>query len=510
MGAYSSQLSGITQRLASARGRARLNFSFGVAAASVAAAGVGFLIAYAVPRLWPDSSLPATLAFGFFTALVVGALTAIFGWLVVILRSPGLPTLARAADAHFGVKERFSTALEINARLDAPSNPLIEALIRDAVRHAEVLDARTLVGWRLPRLVWALPVIAVLIVAAIYLLPAPGGSIESTEVAAAFDVEPLSAAEIDQLAVDIIRVAEIIEEQAEAHEDPFLAAVAQTLRSLGEDVMSENPPSRGDVMSQLAALSEYAEEATRNMIGNAQRIPDLLDALAQTVETPSEEAGASREEFGAAANAAAVPPEAMGATGYEEDLARPPDARGDRSVSAMVDDIIRTFETPMETVGGLRPEAPSGPVPLTPPNEPATADDEAATPLVADLLGSSDQANAGFSMLAGQGTQPLAGDNLMEMRLEFETDAQLVLDGMDNGAGQRVSMEVAPPTRFTEPANSSGQLPAVGWRAVPPTGIVHPFIAAFDSQVVRNYFAPDLKEESPAVPERPAPVPMVE
>jgi hypothetical protein len=149
-------------------------------------------------------------------------------------------------------------------------------------------------------------------------------------------------------------------------------------------------------------------------------------------------------------------------------------------------------------------------VPLTPPNEPATADDEAATPLVADLLGSSDQANAGFSMLAGQGTQPLAGDNLMEMRLEFETDAQLVLDGMDNGAGQRVSMEVAPPTRFTEPANSSGQLPAVGWRAVPPTGIVHPFIAAFDSQVVRNYFAPDLKEESPAVPERPAPVPMVE
>lgn len=511
MGAYSTQLSGITLRLAAARGRARLNLGFAVLAASLGAAATGFLIAYTVPRVWPNTPLPTTLAFGVFTALVVGALTAIFGWLMIILRSPGLPALARAADVHFGVKERFSTALEVSSRPDGPTSPLIEALIRDAVRHVELLDARILVKWKTPRLAWSLPVLALMIAAAIFLLPAPEGSIQTADLAVTFEAAPLSAAELEQLSVDIVRVAEIIEEQAEVHQDPFLAAVAQTLRSLGEDVVSDTPPSRGEIMSQLAALSDYASEATKTMIGNAQRIPDLLDALAETVETPPGEGGASRDQFGAAANAAAVPPEQMGATGYEEEAYLTIDlTRRGRSVSATVDDIIRTFETPLETVGGLRPDAPSGPVPLAPPTEPATADDEAAAPLVADLLGSSDQANAGFSLLAGQGTQPLAGDDLMEVRLEFETDAQLVLDGMDNGAGQRVSMDVAPPTRFTEPANASGELPTVGWRAVPSAGIIHPFIAVFDSRVVRNYFQPDAKIDTPVVPQRPAPVTMVE
>ena len=35
-------------------------------------------------------------------------------------------------------------------------------------------------------------------------------------------------------------------------------------------------------------------------------------------------------------------------------------------------------------------------------------------------------------------------------------------------------------------------------------------VAVFDSRVVRNYFQPDAKVEATVVPERPAPVPMVE
>ena len=84
---------------------------------------------------------------------------ALVGFLIGGWRKPGLAETARWVDVKQHLKERMSTALEFSA--DDHSGTWRELVMHDAASHAQEIDARKLVPFRLPKLTrWALLVLA--------------------------------------------------------------------------------------------------------------------------------------------------------------------------------------------------------------------------------------------------------------------------------------------------------------------------------------------------------------
>src|ERR1041384_5078540 len=84
---------------------------------------------------------------------------ALVGFLIGGWRKPGLAETARWVDVKQHLKERMSTALEFSG--DDHSGTWRELVMHDAASHAQEIDARKLVPFRLPKLTrWALLVLA--------------------------------------------------------------------------------------------------------------------------------------------------------------------------------------------------------------------------------------------------------------------------------------------------------------------------------------------------------------
>jgi hypothetical protein len=117
---------------------------------------VGALISLLLAGAWHLLPLPAWLRIAAPLAplpcMVAGLL--IGGW-----RRPALSQIARWVDDHQHLKERLSTALEVAAQPNV--SPWRDLVLADASRHAQGLDARRLVAFRLPKATrWALLLLA--------------------------------------------------------------------------------------------------------------------------------------------------------------------------------------------------------------------------------------------------------------------------------------------------------------------------------------------------------------
>ncbi|HVY72115.1 MAG TPA: hypothetical protein VHH73_19430, partial [Verrucomicrobiae bacterium] len=113
------------------------------------AAGSCWLLAVLIYKLLPVSPVIFYYAGGLAAACVAGGFLS--GW----WRANTLPETARWLDSQKRLEERLSTALEV-AKQEKASN-WRDLIIRDAARHAEGLDVRGLLPYRLPGISrWAL------------------------------------------------------------------------------------------------------------------------------------------------------------------------------------------------------------------------------------------------------------------------------------------------------------------------------------------------------------------
>lgn len=129
-----------------------------------------------------------------------GALTLVTSLLLAWRRTPDLPATARLAERHFGLDERLSTSLEVDAL-----NPLAAALRRDAQAHAAQLRPRRLVRLR-PTLRQASALLggATLLLLSL-LLPLPAASARLLAGPAARPVPPAGAAGTALAAPEFLR-----------------------------------------------------------------------------------------------------------------------------------------------------------------------------------------------------------------------------------------------------------------------------------------------------------------
>jgi len=251
-------------------------------------------------RLLREEFLALMVATAIFVPLISGLVA--FLWQMRTLES------ARYFDRLFGLNERVSTALEINAQMGSASSELIQRQLQDAVAVSSRVDARQLMplGWKLSEVSAAF--IVVILIGAVWLRGDRwfNASQQAREVEQAVSAE---IAEIEDLIEQIEANEALTEEQKEAltnalevaqqslNDNPSLENSVSMLTSTGEELQSLSDAQSQELSqalqqtgSQLAAqdgspLQSVGEElAQGDAVSAATRLDDINVAELSTQE----------------------------------------------------------------------------------------------------------------------------------------------------------------------------------------------------------------------------------
>jgi len=457
------------------RRRRRLRMAVDVALATAAVAAALAVIARAagVDRI---GSLDAA-------AVIAVAAAAAFalGLAWIVLRAFGLPEAARFSDAQLHLSERLSSALEVRSRPNLSAGPVARALLHDVGERSARIEDRNL-GPLFGRSTLAGAAALIACLSALWLLPAADTAPGSPSVAQ--QAAPGAAAEEagpDARFEEIARMAELVAADAEARDDAYLAAIANSLRKLAAEA-SDLP--REAIEERLAALAGQA------MRGYGDTPPDWLPRDAGDLaglgsrmadfEQRMEEA-ARRAEIGAPAQS-------------------PQDFCADEGVGECEIDVgarERMLNPPPP--GGAGPEADAAAFDIAGLSPDALADMDAARsgefkaeplqpqPVAAAPVGAASRSGRGESELAGGGSQDMRGDTRFFDQAGLVGE-DVVLAARETGTGNRIRIQVDPETSFSEVTSVEAD-GAGAWQAQASTPVVRQHIGADARDVVGRYFA---------------------
>src|SRR5215470_3445168 len=234
--------------------------------------------------------------------------------LATLLLAPDLAALARAADHRFALKERLSTALEVaTARSsDATQDPVRAALLADAEQRAGSIDMRALVSLRLPRAAWGVPA---LLVAALLLQIVPpdmfGRATRGTSATQhTSDSDALSRDQAADMAANLRRIAEVLDQDGAQRSDPYLRTIARALERLSAEVgrAAIDRPRLARELGQLLAHTQQAyaqSDRPADQPALPQHPTDLLRSALDEI-TGARQAGAAPATDPAAPKTAAA------------------------------------------------------------------------------------------------------------------------------------------------------------------------------------------------------------
>ena len=275
----------------------------GLEALAIVSGAIGSPSGFAGVTALPLRSALALTAAAFGLALTVAAV-------VAFIVTPDTAALARAAEQELALRERFSTALEVDAgqRSGGAPGPVRAALLGDAERCAAAIDPRRIVKLTLPRGVrWAVPVLAGVAGLLQWLPPDALGLVSShgfgtaAELVAATRPEALDAA----TAANLRRIAELLTKDADARSDPYLRSVARTLERLSAEV-DRAVPDRRALAQELDRLLLHTQQAYAQGANAGNRQSDRAGALPEAARLLRQ----ARDELnGQRQAAAAAPPE---------------------------------------------------------------------------------------------------------------------------------------------------------------------------------------------------------
>ncbi len=432
------RLAGLVERLRAAGRRQRARRLFGAvtlaATAGLAALVVGLLLEWLQPVTgWAlHTGIVLGVAAGVFAAVLLVAVA------VVMSRRPDIDALARAADRRFALDERLSTALEV-AGSPQQEGLVADVLVADAGRRSRAVEPGALLPWRWPRLLAAVPVLALIAVGITLLPPITRQETVATSPGAA--PTALQAEERTQAASNIRRIAALVRADAERRGDTYLGAVAQTLERVGGDIES-GAVDRAAVTRELAELLSHAERAYT--AGEARGVPHsdvpglLQQALAQldapqAPRTPSAPAQVASEKPGdqqQTPNAPAGEGDANAAISQRLAAAEAAEERR-RQTNVQPDREVQNGE--VRTRGGGYEQRV-----LTPQEErEQQLLDQRLQQAGAQPAGAAENAGRGESELAGGGEQPLEGDEHSASETPDNSEMVLLPD-QNRDSGPRV------------------------------------------------------------------------
>jgi hypothetical protein len=412
------------------------------------------------------------------------------GSLFLCLRTPDLQSFARTADHKLALRERLSTALEVDERAppDVPVDPIRSALLADAERRAPDVDPRAIVRVGVPRAIWLLPALG-FVAAFLHLVPVDGlasrhpGADSRTNNA-------LSKDAAEEAVANLRRIADLLAQDAQQRADPYLRTIARAVERLSAEVEHANLDRRqlASALDQLLAHSRHAYAqngngdrgeadakavdllaAARDSIAgssldrsSAPHQPDDADATASAAAeqaTPSatlSNSSPSRVQRQARPGAAVALPPANGAPA-PADVQKDGDEYGD-------------LETDPRTQ-----------------KERAFAEEQRRIRAAVQAVGAAADAGAGEGDRAGNGTRPLGND--VPTRTDLASGADMLLPDQTGKDGRRIRIELTPQTALSDVA-----LPAAGggssWRHVGEQPVSRSAFDASDRKVVGRYFTP--------------------
>lgn len=459
-------------------------------ARAVAVALAVALVALIADRLGLLTGLNVALI-GVVAGLVTLAVCAAFE------RLPSIEDAARFADHVLAAREQFSTAHETSGR---EGRSLVERALLNVVDNQSDKLSPAIVPIRLaPRVVPVLA-LAVTLIGLVWAIPAqlPTAALPADAMANTMS-EELAADEQAQVAEDVQRIANLMSSQAERRDDEFSMAIARTLEALGERLASGETMTRSEIAAELESLRDYAITATSDWRGSAgERLPELLDALAEKVtlppqmeaaqalpnmpeavgQAPEQQPASSQTAQQNAENGPTSPPPAGARPDFDSLMADAEQALGNRP-GDQDEWKNENFENPAVTQGYL---------------EAAKAQNEAELAIRsseggqdAQIIGPSSDSEAGDSMLAGDGTEQIGDAPVFGAPLDFETSDEMNLASNDTGEGQRIEKEIEPPSQLTVVADPTDRSGIESWARRDETAASRSTVPAADRERVSAY-----------------------
>lgn len=426
----------------------------------------------------------------------IGAVIGLIAGLIVLATSRMPTTLdaARLSDRLMQSGERFSTAHDVTAR--GQSGVVAQALLDDVVVAAETIEPRGLVP--IPVVRFALPVVAQagLLALGLTLLP-QAAPVEIVAEAPAAPPAELVDDERTALAVDIARVASFMAGQADDRRDDYARAVARTLENLASRLEAGGEISRDELAGELANLGDYATAATSQWRGTAgQRIPELLAALADRVQQPPVSPEAEMQPSPETGMPAGEQAGDMPAGGDQQQQqvasSKSPSTQPADDFNSMMDQaeasVKGTAEAPAAEPGLESPRVSASYLDIAKAqNEAEMAASGAQAGMESEIIGPSSNAQAGDSLLAGEGTDALGNVPMADLELHFDVGEQVTLEATDTGEGQRIEKSVTPPTQRSVVADPADLSTMAAWTRTPEAEVGRSQVDPSDRDFVSAY-----------------------
>ncbi|MCW5715783.1 MAG: hypothetical protein KIT43_14835 [Bauldia sp.] len=416
---------------------------------------------------------------------------AVFAGLAVlaIRRSPSLILLARRADRTFGNKERLSTALELRAA--GHLGPVGQALMSDIEARPSSISVRRLVPFSLPPAAFA----AIALLVAALVIVATGLGRPDVAVVTEASATVLDADEREEIAENVRRIAALINADATARNDPFLAAVARELEQVGQAVAADAAMDRGDIAAALERLRSHAAAAYQ-AAGVAEGAPTdltrLVEAAIREIQAPAAAAAAPAGDFAPPAGTPSAPqaagpgetlPERAGAgevdlplgemlAALEEDRQLPPQGFGVAATAAGEVDVPQYDDIAAQG-------APA-------PGQPGQAEVEVE---LAGMVPAGAAANAGAEEgdAVGGGTRDLEDGTVTEFGDPLAMAGEMLLADAEQGDGRRIRLD-APPDAMALALAAGEATDGGGWVRLVEHEISRPSLPPELRRILQAYF----------------------
>ena len=416
---------------------------------------------------------------------------------LTFLLIPDVTTLARAAERRFGLQERLSTALEVEADTQphAARDPVRAALLADAERHAAAIDPRQIVRVQLPRSGWAIPV---LVVATVLLQLVPPDAVGlaalrgSSSVAARDDAD-LSGQQAADVAANLRRIAELLGKDADDRSDQYLRSIARTLERLSLDVQGAAIDQRL-LTGKLQNLVTHARQAYGQGSNVTQRAAPR--DVVQQLQAALDDIAGNREVAAGSPHAGADEPRPDSGPAPQERARRP--AQPLERKTAGPQTTLVTAPQGQRAAGWDAALKDLDDYDLNDPRierERAFAEQQRRARTEAQSAGAAKDAGAGEGDRAGEGTRQLGNGSTAVT--ELSPGAEMLLPDQTAGNGRRIRIELAPEAGLSKVApppagNSSG-----AWQRGAEQTVEREALAPADRKVVGRYFTRSAGDHGP-------------
>ena len=423
-------------------------------------------------------------------ALAVFAVAFAVGSLLLCLRTPALDSFARIADHKLALREQLSTALEVDKRMpsDAPFDPIRSVLLAHVERHALNVDPRAIVRLGVPRAIWLLPALGLV---ATLLHLAPVDALASRHpVVDSRENNALSKDAAEKAIANLRRVADLLNQDADQHGDPYLRTIARALEHLEIEVehASLDRHELANALDRLLAHSRqaYAQNAKGDRGDAAPKAVDLLAAAHDDIAgvNPDRPPAPRRPDHADPAAAAAAERATASATQPTSSASRPQrQARSDATIAPP------SSNRAPDQANAQKDRDEYGDVEIDPRTqmERAFAEQQRRMRAAVQAVGASADAGAGEGDRAGNGTRPLAND--VATRTDLAPSADMLLPDQPGNDGRRIRIELTPQTTLSNVSPPA----AVGdrhWRQIGEHPVARSVFDAGDRKVVGRYFMP--------------------